>query len=370
MLNISKRIVLYVCLCLSVTLQAIDFHIPSYKATRYIGERAHVLRTSLTKSLSKVAQCKALTYIQTHPKKIGVYTLATTAALSVCVCGLRAIKRHSSEGTRVSLMQRVRNFVGRLGSFMHRGQRQQAQETVVSAQQLAQMREELGQLQNAHRALEGQHATLAREKDNLERQNIELAQVQQGQSAYALLFKTIQDASKGVAEDSKLISELQSELSDCGRRVERVDAESADLRNKAAAYERSAALLEARCTQLQLKQDRLQRRIVTADVTTQTEDFNASGLVGSGTCAAPSKMPPAPPSIIDFGADRRSVAESLFAVAGEGRAEVTDVLEQSRRLLEQAQQRNKVDVTRASGFAQVVNAALVTSYNPVQQIPH
>jgi hypothetical protein len=34
-------------------------------------------------------------------------------------------------------------------------------------------------------------------------------------------------------------------------------------------------------------------------------------------------------------------------------------------MLELAQQRNKVDVTRTSGFGQTVDAALLTSYHPL-----
>lgn len=359
MLHITKRIALYACLCCSVASQAIDFHIPSYISARCIAERARSLRGSLTASLSKVAHCKALAYIQTHPKKVGAYALVTTAALSVCICGLRAMmmNRHSSEGARVSVAQRIRNFVGRLGSFMHRGCGQQAHELEP------QLRQELGQLQDAHRALEEQNATLAREKDELGRRKIELEQqVERHQEAYSFVLKNYQDANEGLAQNGKLISELQRQLDDVSRRLACCDAESVSLREKLAAYELRAAILESGCTHLQLRLDRLQHRIATADATTQTECSEGSSLVVSAVPAVPS-VPPAPPSGIEL-RDGQSVAESLFAIAMQGRAEVTGVLEQTRRVLELARQRNKVDVTKASNFGNVVGTALVTSYNP------
>jgi len=371
MLHISKRIVLYACLCCSVASQAINFHIPSYLSARCIAERARSLRGSLTASLSKVAHCKTLTYIQTHPKKVGAYALVTTAALSVCICGLRAImmNRHSSEeGARVSLAQRIRNFLGRLGGFIHRGQRQQS----VSGQQLAQMREELGQLQGARRALEEHNATLAREKEELERRRTELEQqVEQQQKAFSLLSEEVRKISlMPTIESDQLRSRLAEALKlldDYTRRLELLNAESVSLREKLTAYELRALPLEGRCTQLQFKLDRLQRRIATVDATTQTEYSEGHHrVVVSRDDAAPSEIPPALPSGIEL-RDGRSIAESLFAIAADGRAEVTGVLEQTRRVLEQAQQRNKVEVTRTSGFGQTVDDALVTSYNPASK---
>lgn len=314
MLYISRRIVLCVCLCCSVASQAINFHIPSYIFARCIAERTRSLRGSLTTSLSKAAHCKALTYIQTHPKKVGVYALAATAALSVCICGLRAMNRHSSEGTRVSLAQRIRNFVRRIGGFMHRESSQQAHE----------LEQRLTQECDQIHALEERNATLAREKDGLERRRIELEQqVEQQQNAYAFLLKTFQDADKGLTESDKLISELKSKLDDYSRRLE------------------------------------------LSDEATQTEHSDASGLVVSAVPAAPSAMP-LPPSCIDLG-ERRVNAELLSEIAMQGRAEVTGVLEQTRRVLELAQQRNKVDVTTTSGFGPAVGEALGTSYHPASE---
>jgi chromosome segregation ATPase len=311
-----------------------------------------------------MTQCKALTYIQNNPKKVGAYALAATAVVSVCVCGLRAMKRHGSEGTRVSLMQRVRNFVDCLGSFMHRRCRRQAQESAASEQQL---RGELQQLHDACHVLDEQNTMLEKQKEELERQKIELEQqVEQQQHAYAFVLKNYQDANEGLAQNGKLISELKSELDGYDRRLACCDAKSANLRDKLAAYERREALVDAHCTQLKLKLDRLQDRIATADATTQTEYSEGTHrVVVSRDDGAPSEMP-LPPSGIDF-RDRRSIAESLSVIAGEGRAEVTGVLEQTRRVLELAQQRNKVDVTRTSGFGPAVGNALGTSYKPAQE---
>ncbi|HML18976.1 MAG TPA: hypothetical protein PKD74_00150 [Candidatus Dependentiae bacterium] len=365
MLHITRRIALYACLCCSVASQAINFHIPSYISARCIAERARSLRGSLTASLSKAAHCKTLAYIQTHPKKVGVYALVTTAALSVCICGLRAMNRHSSEGARVSLAQRIRNLVGRLGSFMHREQRQQTQESALEQQ----LRQELEQLQGARRALEEKNTTLAREKDELERRRIELEQqVEQQQKAYSLLSEEVRKISSMPTSEqlSSQLAEAQKILKDYGRRLERCDAESANLRDKLAAYERKAGMFEAHCTQLKLKLDRLQHRITTADATTQTEySEGPHRVVVSRDDGAPSEMP-LPPSGIDF-RDRQSVAESLSVIAGEGRAEVTGVLEQTRRVLELAQQRNKVDVTKTSSFGSAVGDALGTSYHPTSK---
>jgi hypothetical protein len=205
MLHITKRIALYACLCGSFTSQAIHFHIPSYKSARDIAQCVRSFGSSLKASLPKVTQCKALTYIQTYPKKIGVYALAATAVVSVCVCGLRAMKRYGSEGTRVSLTQRVRNFVGRLGSFMHRGCRQQAQEL---AQQSAQLRQELQQSYDARHVLDEQNTMLQRQKEKLERQKIELEQqVEQQQHAYDFLLKNFQGADVGLIDLRKELHE-------------------------------------------------------------------------------------------------------------------------------------------------------------------
>lgn len=365
MLHVSKRIVFYVCLCCSVASQAINFHIPSYISARCIAERVRSLRGSLTASLSQVAHCKALAYIQTHPKKVGAYALAATAALSVCMCGLRAMNRHSSDGVRVSLVQRVRNFVRRVAGFMHRGQRQQTQESALEQQ----LRQELEQLQGDRRALEEKNTTLAREKDELERRRIELEQqVEQQQKAYSLLSEEVRKISSMPTSEqlSSQLAEAQNFLNDRGRRLERCCAESANLRDKLAAYERREAVLNTCLTRLRLKLDRLQSRIATADATTQTECSEDPSLAGLGVSVAPSEMPPAPPSIIDFGAGRQSITESLFAIACEGRAEVDGVLGQTRRLLEQAQQRNRVNVTTTSDFENV-DTALVTSYHPASK---
>ncbi len=367
MLHITKRIALYACLCGSFTSQAIHFHIPSYTSARDIAQRVRSFGSSLKASLPKVTQCKALTYIQTYPKKIGVYALAATAVVSVCVCGLRAMKLHGSEGTRVSLTQRVRNFVGRLGSFMHRGCRQQAQEL---AQQSAQLRQELQQSYGARHVLDEQNAMLQRQNEELERQKIELEQqVERQKHAYSALSEEVR---KILLMSNIEAEQLRSQLAearklseDCGRRVELFDAQSEDLHNKVAAYERREGILNGRCLQLELRLDRLQHRIVTADAATQTEypegSPQAVSFVSHGDSA-----PPAPPGMIDFGMNRGKIAESLYAVAGEGRAEVEGVLGQTRRMLELAQQRNKVDVTRTSGFGQTVDAALLTSYHPAQ----
>jgi len=360
MLYISRRIVLCVCLCCSVASQAINFHIPSYIFARCIAERTRSLRGSLTTSLSKAAHCKALTYIQTHPKKVGVYALAATAALSVCICGLRAMNRHSSEGTRVSLAQRIRNFVRRIGGFMHRESSQQAHE----------LEQRLTQECDQIHALEERNATLAREKDGLERQKIELEQqVKQQQEAYSLLSEEVRTiSSMPIIESEQLRSRLAEALKlldDYTRRLELLNDESVSLREKLAAYELRALPLEGRCTQLQFKLDRLQRRIATANATTQTECSEGSSLVVSAVPAVPS-VPPAPPSGIEL-RDGRSIAESLFAIAADGRVEVTGVLEQTHRLLELAQQRNKVGVTTTSGFGLAVGNALGTSYHPTSK---
>jgi hypothetical protein len=374
MLHITKRIALCACLCGSFTAQAIHFHIPSYTSARDIAQRVRLFGSSLKASLPKMIQCKALTYIQTYPKKIGVYALAATAVVSVCVCGLRAMKRHGSEGTRVSLTQRVRNFVGRLGSFMHSGRGQQAQEATVSEQQVAHMRQEFQSLHVSRHALGEQNATLTRQKEELERQKNELEQrIEQYERAYSVLLAEVRNIllmSNIEAEQLRSqLAEARKLSDDDSRRVELFDAQSEDLYNRVAAYERREGILNGRCLQLELRLDRLQHRIVTADVATQTEypegSPQAVSFVSHGD-SAPSEMPPALPSMIDCVMSRRQIAESLYAVAGEGRAEVEGVLGQTRRMLELAQQRNKVDVTRTSGFGQTVDAALLTSYHPAQ----
>jgi vacuolar-type H+-ATPase subunit I/STV1 len=282
------------------------------------------------------------------------------------------MKRHGSEGTRVSLTQRVRNFVGRLGSFMHRGCRQQAQEL---AQQSAQLRQELQESYDARHVLDEQNAMLKRQKEELERQKIELEQqVERQKHAYSALSEEArQIASIPMIESEEQLrtqlAEARKLSEEFGRRVELVDAQSEYLHNKVAAYERRESILNGRCLQLELRLDRLQHRIVTADVATQTEYPEGSPQVVSVVShddAAPSEIPPALPSMIDCVMSRRQIAESLYAVAGEGRAEVEGVLGQTRIMLELAQQRNKVDVTRTSGFGQTVDAALLTSYHPAQ----